>query len=1009
MTAPSTVATDPDLASIALLPAAVRAAYDAADRIGQRIRLGTVPEFTLVLVGPVDSGKTVLAARILADVAGLFPGLAPRPGRGTPVPVEWVYGPEPVLWLAVGDTWEQVPPGFADFAGRAQLRRVRAVAPARLLDEWGLSLVDTPGLADAGELGGATLDEARREGAGVLYVLPRRGATELDVHALEALRHVPSVLLENRREAEAAGGPPGVGEVPAPGAVVPLVVSRLGPDAPELELLRRCVAALRAHTLPERWAATLSAAAARSRETVGAEYTRRRTMAVMARHPDWIGSLHVLADLLAVERDGPAVIDLDDHLGRVALLAAEVSPVADLRAAIDRDAAALAEAYDAEARTDDAEPSTAESPHAGPSTVVGAEFGTHYSRTGDDLVALLDNALADASLGTSEPEREALSAVRSAVLAERPGVVVLGPASAGKSTLINALVGAPVLPVAAHATTSVVTRLRHAARPDVGVTWREAVTLRLLSPGAEPHQVRVHLENVRAIERWLRDRAVAARDCEFVPLTPTPAGIDGPAALKRLWTMLDVNGSPHGHAYLAPSPDRPRITDPSVPAEVTVHRFASTPGRWPGTADRERALADVARDPALALRIGTLEFGEPCPLLEHVTIVDTPGTDAPVVRHRADVRRAVREGNPSVVVYCIDGTKPAGREDEANLAFLRNSRTGARTYVVLTKKGPAGAHAERIRQSVARGLTAPGAALPPIYFTEVVTAPDDEFRAFADDLRQAVLSARQTGLAALIDRARAIVSEVADRHGRRVDRVAEGERGRVARAGALRADAVTLADVRGALRTAGWGEPWLRSRAAAVVDDAIAPVDEVVFGERRGSAEARERLTAALEDLNHRSGMALAEACATVGRELSVRIPRGTLRVPEPVPDGTPFALPLPPAGGTPDASRGWRALVDPRRWRTAPDEEWLRLGTEWPSARERGRRAVTTTVDAFVGELDAELARLADELDAEVAAATGGISAPHEGAGATEGRDRASLWLQRLDAVARTCSGGDS
>ncbi|WP_205752063.1 dynamin family protein [Cryptosporangium phraense] len=995
MTAPSTVAPDPDPAAIALLPAAVRAAYDAADRTGQRIRLGTVPEFTLVLVGPVDSGKTVLAARILADVAATFPGLAPRPGRGIGVPVEWVYGPVPTLWLAVGDAWEQVPCDFADFGSRADLRRVRVAAPARVLDSWGLGIVDTPGLVDGSD---PSLDEARREGVGVLYVLPRRGVTELDVQALEALRHVPSVLVENRRASEAAGGPAGIGEVAAPGVVVPLVTSRLGAPGPELDLLRRCVAALRAHTLPERWASTLSAAAARSRETVGAEYARRRTMAVMARHPDWIGSLHVLADLLAVERDGPAVIDLDDRLAQVARLASEVGSAPALRAAVEQDAAALAEAYDAQADVVEPPPEV---------DTGGVPFGSHYSRTRDDLVALLDNALADAGLGATGAEREALAGIRGGVLVERPEVVVLGPASAGKSALINALIGAPVLPVAAHASTSAVTRLRHASTPSVGVTWRDDVTLRLLSPGAEPHQVRVHVENVRAIERWLRDRAVAARDAEFRPLTPTPAGIDGPAALARLWAMLDFSGSPHRHAYLAPSPDRPRIIDPSVPAEVTVRAFASTPDRWPGPAGRDRALEELARDPSLAVRIGTLELGEPCPLLEHVTIVDTPGTDAPLVHHRADVQRAVRDGRPSVVVYCIDGTKPASREDEANLAFLRNSRTDARVYVVLTKKGLVGSHADRIREAVARGLTAPGAARPPIYFTEVVADRNDEFRAFADDLRRAVLSAQQAALAAWIDRAHAVVSEVAERHGRRVERVAEGERGRAARADGLRADVSTLAEVRAALRTAAWGEPGLRDRVDAVVADAVRPVDEVVFGERRGTPAARERLAARLEDLNHRAGMVLAEACAAVGRELSVRIPRGTLRVPEPVPDGTPFAVAVPVLAPA-ESPGGWRALVDPRRWRSAPDEAWLLVGTEWPAARERGRRAVAATVEEFLGRLDAELGRLADELGAEVAAA-GDRAVPHEGAIAGEGRDRASLWLKRLDAVGRTCSGGDS
>ncbi|SHN75380.1 dynamin family protein [Cryptosporangium aurantiacum] len=1032
MTAPSLLDTladaggpDGDAAAIAVLPAAVRAAYQAAEHTGHRLRLGVVPECTLVLLGPADAGKTAFTSALLADgVRGLV-GLAERPGPGTPVPVEYAYGGEPELWLGLGGTvsdpaeWVRAPLDTPDLDRLPELRRVRAAVPSAVLRDWGVRIVDCPGLDDVADLTGPALDEARKPGVGVLYLVPRRGITELDAQALEALRHVPLVLIENRRDAEIAGAAASVDELAVPGLdvglAVPLAVRRLARPGPERDTVLRCVALLRTRTAPDRWTAALGAAAVRSREALGAEFARRRTMALMARHPDWLGSLHLLADLLGIERDGPGVIELDDRLTRITRLAQAARPAEALRALVDRDVRAAVDRYNAEAVRDaGVRPPRDDAPPAA--------FGRSYAELRDELVTLLDTTLADDVLGATASERDALAEIRSGVLDDQLEVAVLGQSSSGKSSLINALLGVrtgtALLPTAPRPTTATVNRVEYAPRPGLNVTWLPEVELRLLSPGAEPNQVRVHVENIRALGRWLRDRSVRARDCVFHPLAPQPDRLDGQAAFWRLWKILDLAGDPALYAYLAPSPDRPRLTDLSVPAEVTVRRFATVPDQWPGSLASERAFAELTRDPALALRVDTLRVGVPHPLLRHVTIVDTPGTDAPVPHHRLTAHRAVRDQRHSAVVYCFDGAKPASREDSANLAFLRERLgTGdpARYFFVITRRGVVERDADRVRETVENALAASGDEPPRTYFTEVLRELNDDFRALADDLGRYVLITRRTLLRSWIERTQRVLEDVHGRHLRRLQRLADSEDGRITRLRTLRQEFAQLDTLRGDLRAADWGEPWLRGRTTNLLDGGTAQIDHIVRGltNRRTFAAGRPRLTTGIEELNHAVRDRLAADCAALAAELAARLPGRGVGPLELTWDEEPFgAAGVDAAMAATEWRTGWqrfRVLFDPRRRRSDAEANRALVTAAWTLSRDRGTQAVADAVDLYAGHLHAELARLADGLATEIAAAEQDPH-PDDRVRATEGRDRASTRLARLDALSRhpDLSGGD-
>ncbi|GAA0251248.1 dynamin family protein [Cryptosporangium japonicum] len=1014
---PPDAAPEPDAGAIAVLPAAVRAAYDAADRTGHRIRLGAVPDFTLVVWGPVDAGKTALVSALLADGVGTLPGLAERPGRATPVPVEYVYGVNPELWLGVGGTsaepteWVRAPLDTPDLERFGELRRVRAIVPARALLDWSMRIVDCPGLDTVHDLTGAAADEAGRPDVGVLYVVPRRGITELDAQALEMLRSLPLLLIENRREAEIAGSASTFDELAVPGLdigpAIPLAVRRLARPGPERTTFLRCVALLRTRTAPDRWTAGLGAAAIRGRESLCGDFARRRTMALMARHPDWLGSLHLLADLVGIERDGPAVIELDDRLAAITRLASAARPVETLRTLLDHDVRATLDRYNGEAVRGVRLPRE---------PVDHQAFGQAYARLRDDLIALLENVLADTALGATDADRAALETVRDEVRDDRLEVAVLGQSSSGKSSLINALLGvrtgAALLPAAPRPTTSTVNRVEYAPRDSLTVEWLPEVELRLLSPGAEPHQLRVHLENIRALGRWLRDRSVAARDCEFRPLASGQSDSDPEAAFWRLWKMLDLTGDPQLYAYLAPSPDRPRITDLSVPAEVRVRRFVSVPDQWPGSLDRERAFADLTRDPALALRVDTLRVGVPHPLLEHVTIVDTPGTDAPVPHHRVTAHRAVRDQRHGAVVYCFDGARPASAEDQANLTYLQRQLDPSRFFFVITRRGVVERDEDRVRETVENVL---GETPPRTYFTEVVSELNDDFRALSDDLGRYVLDSRRTLLASWLERAHQVVTDVHGRHVRRIDRVADGEETRRARLDAFRADADELGAVRDAFRQdPEWGEPWLRARVAEALDRGTSRVEHVVHGltGKRAFAAARDRLGAEIDVLNRTVRELLASDCAVLSFELAARLPGRTVTPPELTWDVEPFGVAeVDHVAATVEWRGGWQRLIvllDPRRRRSDADANRAAVAEAWARSRDAGVRAVTGAVEHVVGHLHAELARLAEGTAAEVAAAER-EPGPDDKVAATEGRDRASNWLRRIDALSRNPQlGGD-
>jgi septin family protein len=81
---------------------------------------------------------------------------------------------------------------------------------------------------------------------------------------------------------------------------------------------------------------------------------------------------------------------------------------------------------------------------------------------GDDLLAA---ALADVAILGTDRDRDQVAAIRDRLMSVRLRVLVAGEAKLGKSTLVNAFLGQPVLPVGVTPLTAVATTVRYGDSP----------------------------------------------------------------------------------------------------------------------------------------------------------------------------------------------------------------------------------------------------------------------------------------------------------------------------------------------------------------------------------------------------------------------------------------------------------------------------------------------------------------------------------------------------------------
>jgi Dynamin family len=1038
-----------DLGAILQLPEVLRSTLKTAHSLGRVLPLQELPIFCVALIGPVDGGKTALVRALLKTAGGDIPALAERPGHDTIVPVEYVFGSRTRLLLGLGGSesapqrWVEAKRDDAKAITGRDVRCIRVEISSSILSDWNVRLVDYPSIEGAAELMHERFSALSHSDTGVLYVVPGRGLTDTDTQALELLRRQRVAVVESIREEELLPTRSLLELVELPGFtcpfVVPLVAFRTrnaerNQGHNEQELLRKCFALLRADAMVSGKIGRYVKNVRRIRSDVRSEVAARLAALHAVRGvSDPLAQLHALASALTLERDAGLLEPLDRSLTDLmaSLEQSHAVTPGTRRNLLRKDVSALIDQYNVEAGNR----SVARSPSSKDRVM---DFGARYVEGREELTGFLKNILNNDELELTEAERESLGVLVRGVGDDRIEVALLGRFSSGKSSLINALLGVPVddrvpklLPTSVRPETATVNRLEYADGTVLRkVSWLDRASLTFLSETTERGQLRVHVDEIKAFYAWIRSGAVSPRQCSFDlmghdegPVTRLilrgRAQPDPMQTFEALWRELGFPDRAPRFVYSPADWRTPKLPDGTYPARVEIRSFEHSASGWPKAPTLRQAFDAVKEDPAVALRVGCLHVGFDHPLLQHASIIDTPGTDAPIPHHRKVAREIIRDkGCP--VLYCFLGTRAGGREDQENLRLLKEWGIGKtnlkRFFFVITMKGQVSEadHAE-VRAAVKGSLRDVGIPAEQLYFTEVVKEQNDDFQALKNDVSQFVAQSREPLFASWIASARRVLGDVHGRYEKRLIAMAEDEKSRAARALRLQNDASVLSIINAEFESSTqWGVAWASSRVKSVINTKAAEINGLIKGltTRESFEGIKDALSPAVEDINEAAKKIVrAVSEGTTGKLQSLlaeRLPGRSLVVRPLVLEDDFFQ------------SAGVLEAVDRIEWRGFFKKVWQIFSKDWNKDvavnRERIASPWDTAQKTGAAEVDAQVAVTVEHLRRELCRISQGIKSeldqclqremPEHAETLRKRRKNASTWLRRFDALERKFQG---
>lgn len=255
---------------------------------------------------------------------------------------------------------------------------------------------------------------------------------------------------------------------------------------------------------------------------------------------------------------------------------------------------------------------------------------------------------------------------------DTPQVALLGAFSAGKSTLLNRLIGQSLLPAARTPTTAVVTSIRFDDRAHGVLYYRTLARLTLLSQDARSPDPAA----VEAMRAWLRapERYGVRRMCEVDERGDT-IDVDSGRLLREL-DVLATGGASSAGTGKAGTPGvvgvlKRRIGKRAVsPTErltrtFEVH-FTDRPSLDMDLAT-DKDIAEFGRhltEPSLALALTRAACYLPDPRLRPLNFLDTAGLCSPVGFHK-DVTAELLKRRPDKILVLLDARRldsPTNRE-----------------------------------------------------------------------------------------------------------------------------------------------------------------------------------------------------------------------------------------------------------------------------------------------------------------------------------------------------------